>query len=237
MAWQAKHLHLVNELNKNKNSRQAEILQRFFKTKKGEYGQGDLFLGIKVPLQRKIARKYSNLSLFNLQKLFNSKIHEHRLCALLILTDQYKKNPDKRKFINFYLKNSKKVNNWDLVDLSAPKILGDYLLDKDKKILYKYAKSDNLWQKRIAIISTYTFIINNELEDTIRISKILLNDDHDLIHKAVGWMLRELGKKNQSKLEDFLTKYASTMPRVMLRYSIEKLSPQKRKYYLSLKNK
>ena len=183
---------LKKELQKLSNPKQAKLLQRFFKTGKGQYGEGDIFLGIKVPVQRKTAKKYK-LSLNEIQKLLNSKIHEHRLIGLFILIDKYKKsnNIDKGKIFNFYLKNTKKINNWDLVDLSAPNIVGNYLIEhyEIKQILYKLAHSKNLWEKRIAIIATAAFIREDKLEDTLAISKILLNDSHDLIHKGVGWML------------------------------------------------
>lgn len=221
---------LKKELNKLKNKKQAENLQKFFKTKKGEYGEGDIFLGIKVPIQRKIATKYQDIPLEQLQTLLSSKIHEYRMISLFILIKKFKDEKD--KIFNFYLKNTKNINNWDLVDLSAGRIVGSYLLEKDKSILYKLAKSNNLWEKRIAIISTSYFIKNNNYEDTLNISKILLKDNHDLIHKAVGWMLREVGKKDINTEEKFLKKYSKEMPRTMLRYAIEKFDEDKRKFYL-----
>lgn len=238
-------LELKKELGKLANKKQAAILAGFFKTGVGQYGAGDIFLGIKVPMQRKIAHVYENLSLVDVRKLLNSKIHEYRLIALLILLSQYKKAEisGKKKIVGFYLHNTKNINNWDLVDLSAPNILGDYLLrphakfsagvNKPRRILYKLAKSKNLWEKRISIISTLAFIRNKELGDTLRIAEILLPDRHDLIHKAVGWMLREAGKQDQAVLARFLNKYYKIMPRTMLRYAIEKLSDKKRKFYLT----
>lgn len=225
---------LKSELNKLADKKQAKILAGFFKTGEGQYGEGDIFLGIKVPVQRRVARGYENLSLTNIKILLHSKIHEYRLIALLILLSQYKKADSllKDKIVQFYLANTKNINNWDLVDLSCHYIIGDYLLDKDKKILYKLARSKNLWEKRIAIISTFAFIRNKEFNDTIKISEILLNDKHDLIHKAVGWMLREAGKRDEKVLVEFLNKYYKKMPRTMLRYAIEKLSDKKRKFYL-----
>ena len=227
---------LKKDLNKLKNKEKAKILAGFFKTGKGEYGEGDIFLGIIVPEQLKIAKKYFDLNLNGLNKLIFSKIHEYRLVSLLILINKYNKvdNKEKKKIFSFYLKNIKYINNWDLVDLSAPNIIGDYLLDKDRKILYKLAKSKNLWEKRISIISTYRFIKENNFNDTLKISEILLNDKHDLIHKAVGWMLREIGKKNQVIEEKFLRKYHKVMPRTMLRYAIEKFDENKRKFYLKI---
>jgi 3-methyladenine DNA glycosylase AlkD len=226
--------NLVNDLNKLKNSEKAKLLQRFFKTGKGEYGEGDIFLGIIVPKQREIAKKYIDMDFKDLQKLLSSKIHEYRLVALLIMVQKYKKanKEEKKKIFNFYLKNSKNINNWDLVDLSAPRIVGEYLLDRDRKILYKLSKSKNVWEKRIAVLATFMFIKNNQFKDSLVISKMLLNDKHDLIHKAIGWMLREIGKKNQKVEEKFLMKYYKSMPRTMLRYAIERFPENRRKFYL-----
>ena len=225
---------LKAELEKLANKKQAKVLAGFFKTGKGEYGAGDIFMGIKVPAQRKVALNYLDLSLADIQALLNSKIHEYRLVALLILISQYKKaGPAGRKnIVKFYLKNTKHINNWDLVDLSCPNILGNYLLSKPRKILYRLAESKNLWEKRIAIISTLAFIRNNEYADAFHIAEILLTDKHDLIHKAVGWMLREAGKRDEKVLLFFLDKHYKTMPRVMLRYAIEKLNEKNRGYYL-----
>ncbi len=222
------------DLKKLEDKNQAKLLSGFFKTGKGEYGEGDIFLGIKVPVQREIARKYYDLSLKDIQILLKSKIHEYRLVSLLILMHQYSKGNSKlkKKIFDFYLKNTKQINNWDLVDLSAPNILGDFLLDKDRTILYKLAVSKNLWERRISILATYKFIKANDFKDMLKISEILLRDKHDLIHKAVGWMLREVGKRDQKAEEKFLDKYYKEMPRVMLRYSIERFDEKKRKEYL-----
>ncbi|MFA6022825.1 MAG: DNA alkylation repair protein [Candidatus Pacearchaeota archaeon] len=225
---------LKKDMKSKSDSEKAKLLQRFFKTGKGEYGEGDVFMGIVVPEQRKIAKKYLQLDINDIQKLINSKIHEERLIALLILVEKYKKSEDKEKIFDFYLKNTKNINNWDLVDLSAPNIVGNFLLDKNRKILYHLAKSDSLWDKRISIISTATFIRENQLEDTLKISEILLNDKHDLIHKAVGWMLREVGKRDKKALEDFLNENVKIMPRTMLRYSIEKFPESERQRYLKI---
>ena len=231
-------IQLEKELKKLANPKQAEILQGFFKTGEGEYGEGDIFLGVKVPEQRKVAGKFEDLSLEDLEKLLSSKIHEYRMSALIVLIKQYERADEKYKkeIFNFYLKNTRNINNWDLVDISAPKIVGDYLLNKPRSILYKLAKSQpkvgNLWERRIAIISTFAFIRNNEFDDTLKISKILLDSKHDLIHKAVGWMLREVGKRDQKIEEEFLKKYYLKMPRVMLRYAIEKFNKKRRKFYL-----
>jgi len=225
---------LKKTISANANKDHAKTMQWFFKTGKGEYGEGDKFVGIKVPAQRKIAKQFSKLNLEDLQILLNSKIHEERLISLLILVGKYDKADEKEKesIYAFYKKNSRKINNWDLVDLSAPKIIGTHLLNRDKKILYKYAHSNNLWQKRISIISTYSFIKNHDFKTTLEIADVLLNDDHDLIHKAVGWMLREVGKQDMNTLENFLKTRYNKMPRTMLRYSIEKFPEKKRKKYL-----
>ncbi|MCU0642283.1 MAG: DNA alkylation repair protein [archaeon] len=226
---------LKKEFLNLKNQEKARILQGFFKTGKGEYGEGDIFLGIVVPKQRALVKKYWNLlDLGDIQELLNSSIHEHRLTALLMLVKQYEKASGKKKsaIFNFYLLNTRNINNWDLVDLSAPNIVGSHLLDKDRKILYNLANSSHLWEKRISILATSAFIRNKDFEDTIKISEILLKDKHDLIHKAVGWMLREIGKRNLQVLETFLKKHHKTMPRTMLRYAIEKLPEKTRKAYL-----
>jgi len=234
---------IKSDLKEVTNKKEAKILTRFFKTGKGEYGEGDIFLGVTVPEQRKIAKKYYNLNLKEIKKLLESKIHEERQTSLFILIANYEKaqkenNTKKQKEIfNFYLNNSEHVNNWDLVDLSAPKIVGEYLLNKKekRKVLYELAISNNLWKKRIAILSTYTFIKNKDFKDTIKLSEMFLKEKHDLMHKAVGWMLREVGKKDEKILIDFLDKHYKEMPRTMLRYAIEKFPEEKRKYYLNLK--
>lgn len=230
---------LIKELQELKNPEQAKILQKFFKTGKGEYAEGDVFLGIKVPIQRKISKKYIHLDFKEIQELLNSKIHEHRLIALLILIEKYKKAKkdllERRKIFEFYLKNTRNINNWDLVDLSAPLIMGDFLQREGTEILKNLAESRNLWERRIAIVSTYPFIKKRMFGETLAISEILLNDEHDLIHKAVGWMLREVGKRNKEVLELFLMQRYKTMPRVMLRYSIEKFPEEERKKWLSKK--
>ena len=213
----------------------AKNLSWYFKTGKGQYGEGDKFLGLNVPQQRSLVKKYT-LTLPEIKTLLVSPWHEHRLTALLSLVKNYnqtKITTEKREIVHFYLKNAKKINNWDLVDLSAPNILGDYLLSNDRTVLYKLANSKNLWEKRISILATFSFIRNKDYTDTLKIAEILINDTHDLIHKAVGWMLREVGKKNQPVEEKFLDKYYTTMPRTMLRYSIEKFSDIKRKHYMA----
>ncbi|MFH1455251.1 MAG: DNA alkylation repair protein [bacterium] len=226
---------LKKELNFYADFEKASLLQRFFKTGKGEYGEGDIFLGVIVPNTRKVAKKFIELSLSEIKKALYSRVHEERLCALLLLVEKFYKADkiEKKKIFYFYIKNAKQANNWDLVDLSAPKIVGEYLLNKPKKILYKFAKSKNLWEKRIAVLSTFAFIKYKKYNDFLEIAKILMNDKHDLIHKAIGWMLREVGKISLKDEEMFLNKYYKRMPRTMLRYAIEKFPEEKRIKYLN----
>lgn len=226
---------LINNLQKLKNPEKANIYARFFKTGKGEYGEGDRFLGLTVPQTRLISHKYwKDLDLNDIQKLLSNRIHEYRLSALMILRMMYEKGnlEVKQKIVNFYLKNTKFINNWDLVDLSCQYILGCWLLDKVRKVLYQLVSSKNIWERRIAIISTSLFIRHNQFEDTIKLSEILLKDKHDLIHKAVGWMLREVGKRNKKIEKDFLDKHYKKMPRTMLRYAIEKFNKKEQLFYL-----
>lgn len=226
--------NIIRDLQKERNPKQAKLLQGFFKTGKGEYGEGDIFIGIKVPVTREIAKKYLGMNFKHIELLLKSKIHEYRLAGLLILVDKFQKSDEKGKgdIFNFYIKNTKRVNNWDLVDLTAHKIVGAFLENKRRDKLYELAESDNLWEKRISIISTFWYIKNEDFKDALRISEILLNDSHDLIQKAVGWVLREIGKKDQEILAGFLKKHYKNMPRTMLRYSIEKFPESKRKAYL-----
>ena len=225
---------IQKELKKLADPERAKGSLRFFKTGKGQYGEGDKFLGITVPEQRKVAKKFKDLPFLEVKKLLESKIHEHRFVALEILVLKYEtaSKAEKKKIVNFYLKNRKYVNNWDLVDTSSYPILGNWLLDKDRGILYKLARSKSIWDRRIAIVSTFEFIRSNQFEDTLKISEIFLGDKHDLIHKASGWMLREVGKKSQPTLENFLRKYSKNMPRTMLRYAIEKFPEERRKGWL-----
>lgn len=225
-----------SELEKISNFKKAEILKKFFKTGKGEYGEGDKFLGVAVPEIRVVAKKYFDINLTEVEKLLKGKFHEERLAAILILVEKFSRADDaeKKRLFDFYLKNRKGVNNWDLVDLSAPKICGAYLLEnkRERKILYDFALSENLWEKRIAIVSTFAFLKEGDFKDTFKISEILLHDKHDLIHKAAGWMLREIGKVNQVAEEDFLKKNHKKMPRTMLRYAIERFDEGKRNFYM-----
>jgi 3-methyladenine DNA glycosylase AlkD len=226
---------IFDELRKLSSQKKAAALQRFFKTGKGEYGEGDKFLGVVVPDIRKIVKKYKDLPFSKINKALKSKYHEERLTALLILVQQFKIPDEKnrKKIFKLYLKSVKFVNNWDLVDLTAPNIVGLYLVDKKRDILYKLAKSKSLWEKRIAVLSTFQFIKNDDFSDSLKISKILLRDSHDLIHKAVGWMLREIGKRSLKTELNFLEKYYKVMPRTMLRYAIEKFSSKLRLKYLN----
>ncbi|EKE00882.1 MAG: DNA alkylation repair enzyme [uncultured bacterium] len=209
-------------------------LQRFFKTGKGEYGEGDKFLGIVVPKQRQLAKTHCDLSLADLKILLASSIHEERLTTLLILVLQYK-NADirqQKQIYNFYFANIAGINNWDLVDLSAPQIVGHYLLDKDKNFLHKLITARSLWKRRIAIVATWHFIRNNYFKETLALTKKSLSDKEDLIHKASGWMLREIGKRDFAVLDNFLREHYQNMPRTMLRYAIEKHPEKLRLDYL-----
>jgi 3-methyladenine DNA glycosylase AlkD len=226
---------LTRELNSLASPEIARRSQRFFKTGKGEYGEGDKFLGIRVPALRKVAKKYRHLNLQEVTKLLKSPFHEIRLLSLFILVAHYEKasEHEKREIVNLYLDNTKFINNWDLVDSSAHKILGDYLLSKDKLLLYRLASSTDIWERRIAIIATAKFISKDFFNDTIRLSECLLNDEEDLIHKAVGWMLREVGKRNLEAELDFLDSHAREMPRTMLRYAIEKFPKSLKQDYMA----
>jgi len=228
----------LEDLKSFANKGRVSDLARFYKTAPGEYGEGDLFLGVSVPQTRSVAKHHQNLDLPEIEKLFKSLFHEARLCAAIILNLQFKaakKTQDRKKIFDFYLKQvrAERVNNWDIVDVSAP-WMGVYLTEvKDPMaLLIKFAKSKSLWQRRVSIILTFALIRDGDLAPTIVISKLLLKDDQDLIHKAVGWMLRELGKKDVMLLRKFLTDHSHQMPRTMLRYSIEKLPEHERKKWL-----
>jgi len=221
-------------LKKSSNIEQAKALQKYFKTGPGEYGEGDIFLGIKVPALRSIARQHPDLTFDELRELIISPVHEERMAALMILVKRFpgSEPEEKEKIYKFYLQNSKNINNWDLVDLSAPQIVGGYLIDRNKRILEKLADSKNLWEKRISILATFRFIKGNQFDTAFIIAEKLLNDKNDLIHKAVGWMLREIGKRDLTAEEEFLKDRFKKMPRTMLRYAIEKFPENKRKAYL-----
>ena len=230
---------IIKELEKHKSTKKEEVFKSFFKTGKGEYGYGDMFWGITVPDIRSIARRYyTEISFNEIKELVNSKIHEIRLTGYLILTYKYEKGntQEKERVTTFYLDNLTGANNWDIVDLSCSKILGMYLIDNPSKryILYKLVNSNNLWEQRISIVSTLAFIKINDFTDTLNISKILLKNKHDLIHKAVGWMLREVGKRDIKVLKKFLDDNIKEIPRTTLRYAIEKMEEKERKYYLSM---
>jgi 3-methyladenine DNA glycosylase AlkD len=245
---------LRKDLEKLANPEKAIFLQRFFKTGKGEYGYGDVFLGIIVPESRKIAEKYKDIPLKDIEKLLHSRIHEERLIALLILVINFMgSNENLRKTVyDFYLSQTTYINNWDLVDLSADKIVGGYLLEetplrpkgfagqakgrkvKNIEVLEKLARSSSVWERRIAMIATYEFIKHGYCEEALAIADMLKDDTHDLIQKAVGWMLREVGKRCSLEVEEnFLKERYKTMPRTMLRYAIERFSEEKRKSYLA----
>ena len=228
---------IKNELNALEDPAHAQLEQRFFKTGKGEYGEGDVFIGLRVPDIRKVTKDYYDLSLSEIEKLLESPIHEHRLAAVIIMRWQAERANSvlKKALYDLYLSRTDRVNNWDIVDISCHKIVGAYLADKDRAVLYKLARSKQMWERRIAIISTAYFIDKNDLDDTFKLSEILLNDKEDLMHKTTGWMLREAGKKDEARLKEFLDKYASTMPRTMLRYSLERLHPADRAHYMKLK--
>jgi 3-methyladenine DNA glycosylase AlkD len=221
-------------LKQNADERKAAVLRRFFKTGPGEYGEGDRFLGITVPVLRRLAGQYGDLPLAGSEWLLRSPVHEERLLALLILIGRYRKGSasEKTRIYRFYLRNLRGINNWDLVDLSAKPILGAYLFDRDKTPLYRLIESPSLWERRIGLLATFYFIEKNQFRDTLRMAARLLSDKEDLMHKAVGWMLREIGKRAPGVEERFLRKYASRMPRTTLRYAIERFPQAKRLAYL-----
>lgn len=227
------NLHQI--LLKSANPKKAKTYQRFFKTGKGEYGEGDVFLGLTVPETRKIVNRFKDLPFSEISKSLKSKYHEERLIGLLLLVLRYQNGSeaDKRTVYEMYINNTSHINNWDLVDVTAEKVVGPYIEGKDKSLLYKFAKSKNLWERRIAIMSTFHYIKNGKSSETLKIAEILLYDKEDLIHKAVGWMLREVGKRCGEEVEEkFLKRYYQTMPRTMLRYATERFPEKKRKEYL-----
>ncbi|MBI5734141.1 MAG: DNA alkylation repair protein [Candidatus Kerfeldbacteria bacterium] len=228
---------LRSDLKRLADPKKAKILQRFFKTGPGDYGAGDVFWGITSAKSRPLVCQYKDLSLTEIKQLLRSKIHEERQMALRILMYQYEHGslPEQERIYRLYLKSTPYINNWDLVDLSAPKIVGAYLFCKPRAILYKLVRSNNLWERRIAVLATFYFIRYGQYADTLKLAELLLKDKHDLMHKAVGWMLREVGKRSLKTEVVFLDKYACQMPRTMLRYAIEKLPTRQRHYYLSLK--
>lgn len=231
-------MSLKADLKNQSNPTKATFYQRFFKTGPGEYAEGDIFIGVTVPNIRKVARRYNAIPLEQIEKLLQSPVHEERLCALIILVEQSKlaDATHLKKCYDLYLRNTAWVNNWDLVDVSAEHVVGRYLHKRNKKPLLKLAHSKDLWERRIAIMATFHFIKQGQSNTTLEIAEILVNDPHDLIHKAVGWMLREVGKRCSMEAEKiFLNKFATTMPRTMLRYAIERFPPEERRYYMNMK--
>lgn len=227
--------NLKKDLKKVSNTEKAKILQKFFKTWPGEYWEWDIFLWITIPEIRKISKNYLNLSYAEIEKLLKSQIHEYRFIALCILRYNFEKAKDiknQEEIIKFVHKNLKSINNWDLVDTFIPYVFGKYYFDKNKDFVFEFAKSDDLWLRRIAILTHFYDIKQGSFSQLLKICEQLLTDKHDLIHKACGWMLREVGKKDEKVLLDFLDKYYKKMPRTMLRYSLERLSDEKRKFYM-----
>jgi len=225
---------IISEIKRKSDKKRAVISQSFFKTKEGEYGEGDIFLGLTVPVQRSIALKFVDLSFIEIEKLLKSTFHEYRFIGLIILIERFRNtdNKGRDKIYTFYLRNIRFVNSWDLVDLSAPQIVGRYLQNSGREQLYIFCRSESLWERRISVVSTIVFIKNNDFKDALKISAILLADNHYLINKAVGWMLREIGKKDMQILENFLKMNSKKIPRTTLRYAIEKFPEKKRKKYL-----
>jgi len=225
---------LRSKLRSMADPEKAKVLQRFFKTGPGEYGEGDVFLGIQVPLLRKFARENRDLDEPSLQVLLRSSVHEERMLSLLIFIQKYVRGTEeeRKKIYDFYLVNTSFINNWDLVDLSAEHVVGHFLMKGSRRPLYQLAKSKSLWERRIAILATFHFIKQHEFSDALKIAASLLSDKEDLIQKAVGWMLREVGKRDLDAEEQFLMKNYQRMPRTMLRYAIERFPEEKRKRFL-----
>lgn len=229
-------------LQKYANVNDAQFLQRFFKTGAGQYGEGDQFIGIRVPQTRQVCREFKDLPLHEVQALLDSPIHEHRLAAAILLADKYKRaaQPDKQAVYDLYMKNvyGGRINNWDIVDVTCAQVVGAHLEKRPRDVLRKLARSDELWQKRVAIISTFWYLrTNHDPSTSLDMAEVLVNDPHDLIQKAVGWTLREMGKScGQDLLTQFLDQHARTMPRTALRYALEKLTPEQKLYYMQLKN-
>lgn len=221
---------ITDELQAFSTEEKREVLPRFFKTGKGEYGEGDHFLGVAVPDTRTVAKQHKDISLDEIRNLMQSEWHEVRLCALLIMVEKSKKKDEtlRKQLFDLYLSQTSRINNWDLVDLSCSFIVGEFLLDKSRDILYQLAQSPLLWDNRIAIVSTYAFIRKGQLDDTYVLSDLMMKHPHDLMHKAIGWMLREAGKRDPERLYDYVMNHRAEMPRTMLRYAIEKFGPKER---------
>lgn len=231
---------ILFDLKKEGNKEKAEFLPKFFKTGPGEYGEGDMFLGVTVPIQRKVAKKYyKEINIPALKSLITSSFHEVRLTTLFILVLKFESKDitekKQKEIVDFYLKHTSSINNWDLVDSSADKILGAFLFQRQRNVLNKLHTSKDLWKNRISILSTFYFIRKNDFNDTLRYCESYLTHEHDLIHKATGWMLREIGNRDKKILNRFLQSNAAKMPRTMLRYAIEKLPESERKFWLSIK--
>ncbi len=233
----------IAELQKFASKRpreEVDFVQRFFKTGKGQYGEGDVLMGVRVPEIRQVCRTFANLSFAEIEQLLESPLHEVREGALIIMANQAIKSKNnqhhKKALFDLYLRRTDRINNWDLVDCSCRDVVGGYLIDKPRDILYTLARSKDLWERRIAVVSTWEFIRHKDLADTFKIAEMLLGDTQDLIHKATGWMLREAGKKDRAQLLLFLDKHAATMPRTALRYAIEHLPPEQRTHYMTLKS-
>lgn len=233
--------NFISDLKKSasRSNEDVAFMARFFKTGKGQYGEGDRFVGATVPEVRRVCKTYKDLSLAEIEKLLESPIHEARLGAVIVMAEQAKRakkdEAQKKALYDLYLRRTDRINNWDIVDSSAPQVVGAYLQDKPRDTLYKLAGSESLWERRISIISTLHFVRSGELAETFKIAKLLLGDKQDLIHKAVGWALREAGKKDRHSLLEFLDQHALAMPRTALRYAIEHLSPEQKQHYMSLK--
>lgn len=227
-------MNAAQELLKLKNDELAQHLMRFFKTGKGQYGEGDKFLGIRAPKTREIAKKYYKTTpLTEIQGMLDNPYHEIRLCALLMMVLIYEKTDKKDEIVNLYLKNTKNINNWDLVDNTAHKIIGaHYIKTKNPEIIKKLAESNHLWSERIAVVAQWSIVKTKEYALLLELCEKFLTHRHDLMHKAVGWMLREAGKQDEAVLLGFLDKHCKTMPRTALRYAIERLSPGLRQYYM-----
>jgi 3-methyladenine DNA glycosylase AlkD len=240
MSTKSTYYLLLGNLKKMASPARALTNARYFKTGKGQYGEGDRFLGVSVPTQRQIANRLApSINPYQLSSILQSEFHELRAIALFVMIKNYNSvitEKEKKIWIDCYLDHLSFVNNWDLVDISAPKLLGSWLLHRNRKLLYHLARSNNLWENRIAILSTLAFIRFNDVDDLLKLTKIFLKHPHDLIHKATGWMLREAWKRNPMIIEDFLSRYAVKMPRTMLRYAIEKMAKSRQKEFLLLKN-
>ena len=221
---------IYKELLNRSEEEKRIVLPRFFKTGKGEYGEGDKFIGVTVPNVRIVARMFKDCPLEVVKLLLENPWHECRLCGLLILREKFSKNPE--EVVEFYLSHTEGINNWDLVDLSAPYILGSYLVNNpDREILYTLAASEHMWENRIAIVATLMLIRNNQFEDTLKLAEILMEHKHDLMHKSIGWMLREVGKKDAGLLKGYLLRHCNRIPRTMLRYALEKFPPEQRREF------